>query len=214
MLLQNAVRRFHGSTTHRLERRARDAGLVVEFVVHPSARIGDVHLEGWGSTPSRVEIGPDCRIDDDVVLRLRGGASLTLGTDVQVRRHCVLNVAGDLVFEGLNLLSWSSFVHAGVSVRFAEMAGTGEMVTVVDGKHFRTAPGDHWYHRSEPSPVVIGRNSWLGAKSTVASGVTIGSDVTVAANSVVTRDVVDNAVVGGVPARVLSLQFTADPTAG
>lgn len=213
-MLQNLKKRLKSSGIERLRQQARAAGLTVDFAVHPSARIGNVHLEGWGSTPSRVVIGPDCRIDDDVVLRLRGGASLTLGTDVQVRRHCVLNIAGNLVFEGSNLLSWSSFVHAGDSVRFAEMAGTGEMVTVVDGKHFRTAPGDHWYHRSEPSPVVIGRNSWLGAKSTVASGVTIGSDVTVAANSVVTRDVVDNAVVGGVPARVLSMQFGADPVDG
>ena len=53
------------------------------------------------------------------------------------------------------------------------------------------------------APIVIKKGAWLGAAVSVMPGVTIGENAVVAANAVVTRDVPDNAVVGGVPARVI-----------
>ena len=53
------------------------------------------------------------------------------------------------------------------------------------------------------SPVRIGPDTWVGTKVTVTRGVQVGRGAVLAANSVVTRDVPDHAVVGGVPARVL-----------
>jgi len=43
----------------------------------------------------------------------------------------------------------------------------------------------------------------IAALITEAQGVTIGENAVVAANAVVSRDVADNAVVGGIPARVI-----------
>lgn len=57
--------------------------------------------------------------------------------------------------------------------------------------------------RVTAAPIVIGRNVWIGAGSTVLQGVTIGADSVVAAGSVVTRDVPPATLVGGVPARVI-----------
>lgn len=54
-----------------------------------------------------------------------------------------------------------------------------------------------------PTPIVIGRNVWLGANVTVLPGVTIGDNSIVAAGAVVTGDVPENVVAGGVPARVI-----------
>jgi acetyltransferase-like isoleucine patch superfamily enzyme len=54
-----------------------------------------------------------------------------------------------------------------------------------------------------PSPVTIGRNVWIGANVTVLPGMRIGDNAVVAAASVVTRDVPDNAIVVGSPARVV-----------
>lgn len=53
------------------------------------------------------------------------------------------------------------------------------------------------------SPIVVGRNVWLGAGCTVLGGVTIGDDAVVAAGAVVTHDVPAATLVAGVPARVL-----------
>lgn len=50
-------------------------------------------------------------------------------------------------------------------------------------------------------PVHIGNNVWIGEGAAVLPGVTLGSGVIVGANSVVTRDVPDNTIVAGAPAR-------------
>jgi maltose O-acetyltransferase len=51
--------------------------------------------------------------------------------------------------------------------------------------------------------VTIGSGAWLGSRSTVLPGVTIGTGAIVAAGSVVHHDVPPNTVVAGVPARVV-----------
>lgn len=52
-------------------------------------------------------------------------------------------------------------------------------------------------------PILIKRNAWIGAGATILPGVTIGENSVVAAGSVVTKDVPDNVVVGGVPAKLI-----------
>ncbi|WP_158660377.1 DapH/DapD/GlmU-related protein [Limosilactobacillus fermentum] len=47
------------------------------------------------------------------------------------------------------------------------------------------------------------KNTWIGATATILSGVTIGENAVVGAASVVTKDVPDNAVVVGNPAKVI-----------
>lgn len=52
-------------------------------------------------------------------------------------------------------------------------------------------------------PVVLKRNCWIGAGSTILPGVTVGENAVVGAGSVVTKDVEDNTIVAGNPARVI-----------
>ena len=52
-------------------------------------------------------------------------------------------------------------------------------------------------------PVVIGDDVWIGANAVILPGVTIGRHVVVAAGAVVTKDVPDNCIVGGVPAKMI-----------
>lgn len=47
------------------------------------------------------------------------------------------------------------------------------------------------------------KNAWIGANATILQGVTIGENSVVAAGSVVSKDVPDNVVVGGVPAKII-----------
>jgi acetyltransferase-like isoleucine patch superfamily enzyme len=53
-------------------------------------------------------------------------------------------------------------------------------------------------------PVMIGDNVWIGENVVILAGVTIGNGAIIGANSVVTRNVDANAIVAGVPARVIN----------
>jgi maltose O-acetyltransferase len=52
-------------------------------------------------------------------------------------------------------------------------------------------------------PITIGAMSWIGRRAILLPGVTLGRNVIVAAGAVVTKDVPDFAIVGGVPAKVI-----------
>ncbi|WP_430899220.1 MULTISPECIES: DapH/DapD/GlmU-related protein [unclassified Paraflavitalea] len=53
--------------------------------------------------------------------------------------------------------------------------------------------------------VHIKRNAWIGAAATILPGVTVGENAVIAAGAVVTKDVPDNAIVGGVPAKLIKM---------
>ena len=52
-------------------------------------------------------------------------------------------------------------------------------------------------------PVLIKQAAWIGTKSTICAGVTIGKGCVIGANSVVTKDVPDYSLAVGVPAKVI-----------
>lgn len=52
-------------------------------------------------------------------------------------------------------------------------------------------------------PVRLKRNCWIGAGATILPGITVGENAVVAAGAVVTKDVEDNTVVGGNPAKII-----------
>ena len=54
-----------------------------------------------------------------------------------------------------------------------------------------------------PAPIVIGKDVWIGSNTTVTPGVTIGDGSVIAAGAVVTRNVPDHVLAGGVPARII-----------
>ena len=58
-------------------------------------------------------------------------------------------------------------------------------------------------HSLTVGPIHIKKNAWIGANATILQGVTIGENSVVAAGSVVSKDVPDNAVVGGIPAKII-----------
>lgn len=51
--------------------------------------------------------------------------------------------------------------------------------------------------------IFIGKSCWLGAKSTILDGVTLGDNCVVAAGAVVTKSFPNNSIIGGVPAKIL-----------
>jgi len=72
-----------------------------------------------------------------------------------------------------------------------------------------THPGTRFPISSERSkgPIHIGNDVWIGDDVKIMSGVTIGNGACIAANSVVTKDVGDYELVGGVPAKKIKNRF-------
>lgn len=85
----------------------------------------------------------------------------------------------------------------------------GKNVHIVSGTNFVTHDGGTLVLRHlDPDleltdRIVVGDNVYFGMGALVLPGVTIGSNVVVGARSVVTKDVPDNSVVAGVPARII-----------
>lgn len=70
-------------------------------------------------------------------------------------------------------------------------------------------PGTNFPISKERSkgPIVIGNDVWIGDDVKIMSGITIGDGVCIAASSVVTKDIGDYEVVGGIPAKKIKYRF-------
>lgn len=90
----------------------------------------------------------------------------------------------------------------------------GPNVTVITGRHRTDLIGrymitvtDAEKRPEDDREVVFKGDNWVGANATVLQGVTIGRGAVIAAGAVVTKDVPDYAIVGGVPAELIKYRF-------
>ena len=58
--------------------------------------------------------------------------------------------------------------------------------------------------------ITVGSDVWIGAKSTIMSGIKINDGAVVGAGSVVTKDVPPFAIVGGNPAQIIKFRFSPE----
>ena len=66
----------------------------------------------------------------------------------------------------------------------------------LDAKNIR----DAWDNKGD---IVIGNDVWIGYEAVIMSGVRIGDGAVIGTRAVVTKDVPDNSLVGGVPAKLI-----------
>lgn len=101
-----------------------------------------------------------------------------------------------------------SYVGRGAYFDLTDRVTLEEDVVVGHGVTFVTAdhaigPRERRAGRVIARPVHVGRGAWIGANATIMPGVRIGCGAIVAAGSLVRGDVAADAVVAGVPARVV-----------
>lgn len=114
------------------------------------------------------------------------GNRVTFGKNVFINHSAILSASGSIVFED------------GVSV------APGCRIATIN-HDFNERHTKYTYGK-----VTIRKNAWIGMNVTICPGVTIGAYAVVAAGAVVTRDIPDYAVAGGVPAKVIKMQDPAE----
>ena len=118
------------------------------------------------------------------------GKNLTLGNRVFINMGCTFQDTG------------------GITIGDDTLIGHGSVVTSLNHEVDPDRRGD-----MVPAPVVIGDKVWLGARVTIVPGVTVGNGAIIGAGAVVTKDVPANAIVAGVPARIIRMTgFEASPS--
>ncbi len=93
---------------------------------------------------------------------------------------------------GLRIYHVGDFIHVGKNVRI------GRNCTLLPGVVFGNKGED-----ADDSVVTVGDDCYFGLGARIFGSVNIGNNVTVGANAIVTHDIPDNAVVGGIPARII-----------
>lgn len=137
-------------------------------------------------------IGPDVAILMGQHIQMAGvrssGKKVSIGKGSVINYGCLLYTTGGLI------------IGENVSIS----AGTW----LVTGTHDMNDP----LFPDKYMPITIGNHAWIGSRATILAGVTIGEGAVVMAGAVVTRDVPPYAVVGGVPAKVITQRTLQNPS--
>ena len=127
----------------------------------------------------------------------------SLGTKSVIESYCCINNAvGDVLIGNHTRIGIHNTIIGPVTIGNHVNLAQGITVTALNHNFIDTTLRIDEQGIST-NPVVIGDDVWIGANAVILPGVTIGRHVVVAAGAVVTKDVRDNCVVGGVPAKVL-----------
>ena len=116
---------------------------------------------------------------------------------------CINNAVGDVIIGDYTRIGLHSTIIGPVCIGNHVNLAQGITITALN-HNFSDATKRIDEQGITTKPVVIKDDVWIGANAVVLPGVTIGSHAVVAAGAVVTHDVPDNTVVGGVPAKVIS----------
>lgn len=191
-----------GRALHRLKRTWWNLA-VIPAMRRAGVEVGDkVQLQGWPivslAAGSRIAIGARCVLCSDgqatalginhpVVLRtLRAGAEIVIGEDT-----------------GMS----GGSICAAASVRIGAGCLLGANVTLADTDfHAVNAPNRRYNKNHDEiafAPIVIEDNVFIGTGALVLKGVTIGKNSVIGAGAVVTRNVPQNAIAAGNPAKVI-----------
>jgi acetyltransferase-like isoleucine patch superfamily enzyme len=170
-------------------------------------------------------------------VRILVGTRVRFGRGVRLGDYVHVSALGDEVVFGDNasigafsrVIVSTSYDRPGEHIRIGNNVGIGEFAYLgggggleigddtISGQYLSVHPENHVDASLElpirlqgvtRKGIKIGRNCWLGAKVTILDGVTLGDGCIVAAGAVVTQSFPPNAVVAGVPARVLRIRGT------
>jgi acetyltransferase-like isoleucine patch superfamily enzyme len=149
-----------------------------------------------------------CFICPGVKFEIGKHASVTLGRWSWLGHRCKIRAhEGEISIGAKSVLGQECTISAYQHVSIGRECIVADRAMLIDFDHGmveveRPIREQGIYKRD----VRVGHNVWMGYGACVLRGVTIGDNCVIGTNSVVTKDVPDNAVAGGVPARVIRMR--------
>ena len=119
---------------------------------------------------------------------------------------CIFN--GDKLTIGNNVsINENSYLECKGKVEIGNDVMIGHGVSILSNTHNYNRIDLPMNEQGESSEKIrIGNNVWIGAKATILMGIHIGDNAIVGAHALVNKDVPPNAIVGGVPAKILRMR--------
>ncbi len=198
-------------------------GLALRKVLYPYlfASVGKGVIFGTHLTirhGSRITIGDNVVIDDNCLIDAKGEDNLgiRIGNNVFIGRNSILSCKnGDIELEdGVNI-GFNAEIFSGGKVRVGAHTLIAAYAYIVGGEGYDLTLGDQPIARQplydRESRVTIGAGSWIGTKAVILTNTAIGRGAVVAAGAVVTKDVPDHGIVGGIPAKLIAQRKPASP---
>lgn len=142
-------------------------------------RVGQTSLRRWCGRMMLAECGKKVNIEQGAVF----SPKVTLGD-----------------FSGIGI---NAKIYGACHIGSYVMMGTDVTVITRNHRHDRTDIPMMEQGFEEEQPVVIGNDVWIGDRVVILPGVHIGNGCIIGAGAVVTKDIPDNAIAAGVPARVI-----------
>jgi acetyltransferase-like isoleucine patch superfamily enzyme len=154
---------------------------------------------------------------------VEGNGRMVLGDDVYIDGKCSFIFATRYAEHPTLIIGDRTWFGHNVMVTVAERVEIGRDCMIANGVWIMDSPG----HPTDPGarlrrmpaprdrvrPVTIGDNVWIGARSIIFPGVTIGDGAVVGTAAVVTKSVPPFGIVGGNPARLIGSAAPATETA-
>jgi acetyltransferase-like isoleucine patch superfamily enzyme len=136
--------------------------------------------------------------------KVRFGRFVWIGDGTKIRCH-----EGEVIIGDKAVLGQECTISAYQHVRIGEQCVIADRAMFIDFDHGmaevdRPIRVQGIYKRD----VDVGANVWVGYGACILRGVTVGDNAVIGTNSVVTRDVPANAVVAGIPARLIRMRET------
>lgn len=160
---------------------------------------------------NKISVGKTLNIGHNVFINALSVSGISVGDNFTLKDNCIIDCTGVLRDLGLGLkvgdnvgMSENCFIQVRGEVIIGNNVIFGPGVSVFSENHNFDNLDESIVSQGEiRKGVKINDNVWLGTKATILDGVTIGSGSIVAANSVVTKDVPSNCIVGGIPAKLI-----------
>lgn len=166
-----------------------------------------VSLGAYLKAHEDIHLGGRCKIHDGAFVDASRGGGIRLGQQVTINRHAMLQGdRGGIALGDRVEINNFTIVNGTGGVTIGDDTILGPGVRIISYQHRYAAGTPIRLQPTDGKRICIGKDVWVGANAVILAGVSIGDGAVVAAGAIVNRDVASNAVVGGVPARVIKMR--------